>query len=166
MRSLLLASLATAIVLGACAAGPAKTTDPLAGKYAGKGSGAGLEPLQALTKRFSALHPGAEFVLEDFSSDGAAALVATDQADFGFIGRELRPEEVAKLALVPLTVTGTAVAVNPANPVKGLTTDQVRRMFAGEITDWGAVGRLAGHPINVGVREPTRSTRPGFEPYF
>lgn len=48
----------------------------------------------------------------------------------------------------------------------GLTKAQVRDIFAGKITDWGAVGGQPGHQIHVIVREPESSTRSSFESYF
>jgi VanZ family protein len=51
-----------------------------------------------------------------------------------------------------------AVVVNPANPVSSLTTDQVRKIFCGEYTNWNQVGGpdlpvtvLIVHP---GLRNP------------
>jgi phosphate transport system substrate-binding protein len=55
--------------------------------------------------------------------------------------------------------------VNAANPVTGLTSDQVRKIFSGQITDWTEVGGPSGK-IRVLVREKTASTRVAFEAYF
>lgn len=152
------------VVAGACAA-PAGGKDPLAGTYFGGGSGAGLEQIRALAKGFSALHPGVEFKLDDAGSETGIALVSNHQIDFGYISRDLTPEESRKFTSVPLMGAGTAIAVNPANPVVGLTKDQVRDIFSGKITDWAAVGGQPGHAIQVIIREPESSTRATFEAY-
>ena len=125
-----------------------------------------MEPLRALTKRFTELHPEADFKLEDTGAETGIVLVNVNQVDFGFISRDLYPEEAGKVVLLPMTGTGTAVAVNPSNSVKGLTRDQVRRIFSGQITDWGAVGGTAGHQIKLILREATSATRASFESYF
>jgi len=62
------------------------------------------------------------------------------------MSRDLTVDETGKVALVPLTGAGTALAVNAANPVPGLTTAQVRDIFAGTITHWGLVGGQPGAP--------------------
>ena len=136
------------------------------GVYFGSGSGAGLEQVRALAKRFSALHPGVEFKLDDAGSETGFALVTQDQIDFGYVSRDATAEEKGKVVLVPLIGTGTAVAVNASNPVTGLTKAQVTDIFAGKITDWGAVGGQSGHAIQLIVREPESSTRATFETYF
>ena len=81
----------------------------------------------------------------DAGSETGFALVSQNQIDFGYMSRDLTADETGKVALVPLTGAGTAVAVNAANPVPGLTKAQVRDIFAGTITDWGR-GRPAGAP--------------------
>jgi phosphate transport system substrate-binding protein len=155
-----------AILGTACAPAPSGATDSLIGTYFGSGSGAGLEQVQALTKRFTALHPGAEFKLDDAGSETAAVLVGQGQIDLGYASRDLTPEEAAKVTSIPLVGAGTAVAVNAANLVRGLTKDQVRDIFAGRITDWGTVGGQPGQVIQVIVREPESSTRASFDAYF
>jgi len=51
---------------------------------------------------------------------------------------------------------GTAVIVNSANPVSALTKRQVEQIFAGDITDWSAVG---GNPGAISIY--TRNTSSG-----
>ncbi len=143
---------------------PAK--DPLAGIYFGSGSGAGLEQVQALGKRFSQLHPGVEFKLDDAGSETGIALTSQNQIDFGYVSRDLAPNEIGKVSLIPLTGAGTALAVHATNTITGLTKEQIRDIFSGKITDWGAVGGQPGRQIRMIVREPESSTRSSFEAYF
>ena len=44
---------------------------------------------------------------------------------------------------------GIAVIVNSANPIKGLTKKQVEQIFAGDITDWSAVGGSGGKDLRL-----------------
>jgi len=82
----------------------------------------------------------------------------------GAIGRDLTPAERGTVALEPLGVVGTAIAVNPDNPVKGLTLAQVRQVFSGEITNWSQVGG-ADLPIRVFLREMAAATRQSFDEF-
>jgi len=150
----------------ACSGALGEAKDPLAGKYIGNGSGAALEPITALTAQFKIMHPQVEFDLEDTGSDAAIARVGRNDADFGFISRDLSAAERGKVQLIRMLDTGTAIAVNASNPVQAATKDQIRDIFSGRITDWGSVGGLAGHPIRVIRRETTSSTRSSFESYI
>lgn len=133
--------------------------------FRGSGTGAGLELMTALTDRFSAIHPEVRFTLEDVGQDTAVASVATGTADFGFISRDLTQEEKGKVRSIPFTATGTGVAVNPANTTAGLTKDQVRRIYTGEVTDWAQLGGTPGE-IRPFLREVGSATRASFESYF
>lgn len=162
----LIALLATVVVgCGGLSLGqPSASTVP-AGTYRGAGTGAGLESLTALAARFQRIHPGVEFKLEDVGADTSVALVSNGGADFGFMSRDLKPEEQSKLKSIPYAGTGTGLAVNPLNAIGALTKEQVRRIYAGELTDWSQVGGQPGE-IRPLVREAGSSTRASFEAYF
>jgi len=82
----------------------------------------------------------------------------------GAISRDLTPAERGTVALEPLGVVGTAMAVNQDNPVKGLTLAQVRRVFSGELTNWSQVGG-ADLQIRVFIRDTTAATRQSFDEF-
>ena len=133
--------------------------------FLGSGTGAGLQLVTALTARFTEIHPEVRFTLEDVGQDSAVAYVATGRASFGFISRDLKPEETDRVRAIPFAATGTGLAVNPANAVAGLTKEQVRRIYTGEITDWAQVGGAPGQ-IRPLLREVGSATRASFEAYF
>jgi phosphate transport system substrate-binding protein len=141
------------------------TATPARAFLFGSGTGAGLELVTALTTRFSEIHPEVHFTLEDVGQDTAIANVATGKANFGFISRDLRPDETGRVRSIPFAATGTGLAVNPANNVAGLTKDQVRRIYSGEIADWAQLGGTPG-VIRPLVREVGSATRASFEAYF
>jgi phosphate transport system substrate-binding protein len=128
-------------------------------------SGGGpLAQVTALTKRFTELHPGLTWAIENVGSDAGISLVASQHSDMGAISRDLAPAERGTVALEPLGVVGTGVAVNPDNPVKGLTLAQVRQAFSGEITNWSQVGG-PDLPMKVFVRDTTAATRQSFDDF-
>jgi phosphate transport system substrate-binding protein len=94
------------------------------------------------------------------SSAGARAAMS-GAAQIGMMSRELAPTEKE---LTPLVIVRDAIAlvVHPSNPVEDLTVDQVKRIFAGEIADWGAVSGPPGR-INVVSREEGSGTRGAFD---
>ena len=60
--------------------------------------------------------------------------------DIGMASRALKDSEI-EAGLVPMTIAmdGIAVIVSNDNAVNGMTTEQVRDIYMGEITDWSEV---------------------------
>jgi phosphate transport system substrate-binding protein len=155
------------LIAAGCGSNPfaQPTPAPARANFFGSGTGAGLELMTALTARFSEIHPEVRFEMEDVGQDTAVANVATGKADFGFISRELKPEESTKVRSIPFAATGTGVAVNAGNGIAGLTKDQVRRIYTGEVKDWAQIGGSPGE-IRPLLREVGSATRASFESYF
>lgn len=159
---------ALAFFIAACggtAKPAAPTADTLAGRYTASGGGGALAAVTALTTRFAELHPGVRWQVEEVGSDAGVNLATTSAVDLGFTSRALTSDEATKLSTVGIGLAGTCVIVNSANPVKDLTRDQVKRIFAGDITNWKQIGGddLA---IKVFIREANAATRSSFEQFF
>ena len=60
--------------------------------------------------------------------------------DIGMASREVKDSEL-EAGVVPTTIAidGIAVIVNLENSISDLTSDQVRGIYTGEITDWSEV---------------------------
>lgn len=144
---------------------PTPTADPLAGRYSATGGGGALAAVTALTKRFAELHPGVVWQVDETGSDAGVNLATNGSVDFGFTSRALSADEATRLKSVGIGLAGTGVIVNASNPITGLTRDQVRRIFAGEITSWKQVG---GDDLatKVFIREANAATRSSFESFF
>ena len=56
--------------------------------------------------------------------------------DIGMASRDLTDEEKQNLTPTEIALDGIAVIVNPSNGIENLTSDQVKGIFTGEITDW------------------------------
>ena len=56
-----------------------------------------------------------------------------------------------ELETAPLAIDALVFIVNPKNPVKNLTSDQVRKIYTGEITNWMEVGGV-DHAITPYIR--------------
>lgn len=162
--------LAALVVAGACGASgalqsPTKTKDPLAGDYTAAGANGANPAMTKLVKRFSELHPGVNIKLTDIDTETSVVNVSTGDVDFGYIGRALRPTEQGKVNLSPIGFTGSGVAVNAANPIKGLSKEQIAKIYTGAVKDWSELGSPAG-PIKAFLREPASSTRTSVESYI
>jgi phosphate transport system substrate-binding protein len=97
-----------------------------------------------------------------YSSGGVEGVVEGD-ADIGFVSRSLTDEEQQLgLRYEPLSWDALVFAVHPSVTIDGLTSEQVRSIYTGEITNWQAVGgpdlpvtvfdRAEGGAANVLVR--------------
>ena len=60
--------------------------------------------------------------------------------DIGMASREVKVSEIEQ-GLVPTVIAmdGIAVIVNNENEVSGLTSEQIKGIYTGEITDWSEV---------------------------
>ena len=161
---------AALMVLGACGGGagsvlptPVRTKDPLAGDYVASGANGANPQMTALISRFSQLHPGVNFKLNDIDTETSIVNVNTGDVDFGYVGRDLRSTE-PKITLTPIGFTGSSMAVNAANPITNLTKDQIAKIYAGTVKDWTDVGSSAG-PVKAFRREAASSTRTTIESY-
>jgi phosphate transport system substrate-binding protein len=83
-------------------------------------------------------------------------------ADMAMVSRELSSEEGEGVEGVVVAYDPIAVLVNDQNPVEGLTLEQLRGLFSGDIVAWSEVG---GEEVDVQVlsREDGSGTREAFE---
>ena len=83
--------------------------------------------------------------------------------DIGNSGRTPKPEEIERygLKMFQWAVDGVGVVVNPKNPVKNLTQDQLKDIFSGKIDTWAALGG-ADHAITIYTRDASSGTRAVF----
>lgn len=59
--------------------------------------------------------------------------------DIGMASRELKDEELSELTPTTIAMDGIAVIVNTKNEAAELTSDQVKKIYTGTITDWADV---------------------------
>ena len=117
---------------------------------------------EVLAEEYHILYPGAAEV--DVQGGGSATgimAVRSGVADIGMSSRALHDDEKDLWSKV-IAKDGLAIIVNPANPVAGLTLEQVRDIYAAKITDWSEVGGPAAK-IDVVTREEGSGTRDAFK---
>ena len=97
------------------------------------------------------------------SGNGIAALI-NKTVDFADASREIKAEEVAQAKAngvnpvkTEVARDGVVVIVNTSNAVSGLTKEQLGKIYAGEITNWKAVGG-ADAPIVLLGRDSSSGT--------
>lgn len=97
-------------------------------------------------------------------SGESLASLTDGRADAALIGRPLRPSESAFTATL-IGWDGVVLVVAEVNPVPGLTTDAVRRLYAGEVQDWAEVGGAPG-PVHLVQRPSGKNASRLFEEHF
>ncbi len=101
----------------------------------------------AFAETFNNKYPNLDITVKKTGSgDGAAALLE-GRCDIAIMSRFMKDKEfknaVSKGVFpVPYAVAmdGVCVVVHPSNPVKELTSDQVRDIYMGKITNWKQLG--------------------------
>ena len=58
----------------------------------------------------------------------------------GAMARELTPEEKAQVIAFPIAYDGVGIVVHASNQIAGVTTDDLRRIYRKEITNWSSFG--------------------------
>ncbi|WP_195963606.1 phosphate ABC transporter substrate-binding protein [Clostridium cuniculi] len=83
-------------------------------------------------------------------------------SEIGMSSRELKDEEKGSVQGTTVAYDGIALLVNPENPVKNISLEDVKKIYTGEITNWKEVGGDDA-PIVVVSREEGSGTRDAFQ---
>lgn len=136
--------------------------EELTGTFTVAGSTSVAPLSEELVSAFMEKHPGVTIHVQGGGSSAGVRAANEGVAEIGSSSRNLREAEQG-LGLVEhkIAVDGIAIAVNQANEVADLSVEQVRQIFAGEITNWQEVGGIDA-VINVVSREEGSGTRGAF----
>lgn len=166
--SLALALVLTGSLLAACggddSSAPSEGGDSgaaITGSISTNGSTSMEKVIQALGESYMNDHSGVDFTYDPTGSGSGITAAQEGTTDIGLSSRALKDSETG-LVGTTVALDGIAIVVNPANPVKDLTLEQLKQISTGEITDWSEVGGNAGQIVIIG-REAGSGTRDGFE---
>jgi len=113
----------------------------LTGRILIAGYGPELPVVQDLAKAYERLHPGTAIDLEWDSTLRAVHLVKTGEAQIA-----VTDQPDSALRATQIAWDGIAVIVNFANPVRAVSSAQVKGLFSAQITNWseldGATARV------------------------
>ena len=106
---------------------------------------------------------GISVLVSGLGSSAGIEAVANGTADIASSSRQVNADE-QKLGLTEIVIAhdGIAVIVNTDNPVQNLSTDQLRDIYAGKITNWSEVG---GDDLKIQLvnRDEASGTREAFK---
>jgi phosphate transport system substrate-binding protein len=124
---------------------------------------------KAFAEYYMSKNPGVNITVSESGSGNGAKSLVNGTCDVATMSRFMKDEEfkaaVAKgvypIATV-IAIDGLAVIVHPSCPVQGLTTDQIRDVYTGKITNWKEVGG-PNVPIVLISRDTNSGTYESFE---
>ncbi|MEO7598218.1 MAG: phosphate ABC transporter substrate-binding protein [Opitutus sp.] len=129
----------------------------------------GAKLVPQLAEEYKAHHPGVSFEIAAEGSTTGIAAITDGTAQLGMSSRRAKPTEMSAaqakgVTLKPTIVAydGIAVIMNKGNPLSGLTKRQVEQIFAGDVTDWSAVGGSPGK-ISLYTRNTSSGTYSDFK---
>lgn len=140
-------SIVALVGLVACTPGAPGITGGPSGSIQIKGSDTMVNLGQAWAEEFMIKYPNVSVAVTGGGSGTGIAAMINGTTDIAESSRQIKKEEIdlaRQNGVEPVEFTvgldGLAVVVNPANPVKELTLDQLRDIFMGNITNWKDLG--------------------------
>lgn len=107
------------------------------GKIVVAGSSSVTPVMEKLKEAYAVLNP--DVTIEVQQSDSTTGVTATLEGvcDIGMASRELKDSELEKgITGTVIAIDGLAVIVNKESPVEELSSETVKGIYTGEITDW------------------------------
>ena len=121
-----------------------------------------VEPFaEVLAEDYMEHHGKEKIFIQGGGSSAGIQAVRTGAAQVGMSSRLLTPQEQDLLAF-PIAYDAIAVIVHPANPLRNLTLDQIRKIFSGQVRRWEEVGGKNA-AITLVSREEGSGTREAFQ---
>ena len=118
----------------------AYTASGLKGKVVVAGSSSVTPVMEKLKEAYAAVTPDVEIEVQQSDSTTGMTSAIEGVCDIGMASRDLKDSELeAGLTPTVIAMDGIAVVVNNESPVSELTSENVKDIFTGEITDWADV---------------------------
>ena len=114
-----------------------------------------------MANAFEKLYPNVKISVVSGNAGSGIRAVQTGGADIGAVTRALTAQEQSTVKATLIAMDGVVIIVHPSNGVAGLTLDQAKGIFDGQITNWQDVGG-SNSAIDLFTRE--RRRRPLYDP--
>lgn len=97
--------------------------------------------MEVLAEAYMELNSGVTIDIQQTGSGTGITATIDGSCEIGMSSRELKDEEISE-GLTPVTIAldGIAVIVNQENTIEDLTSEQIRQIYTGEVTDWSEIG--------------------------
>ena len=121
---------------------PLENAEAYAGKQVGgkvvvAGSSSVTPAMEKLKEAYAAVNPNAEIEIQTSDSTTGMRSAIDGVCDIGMASRALKDSELeAGLTGAVIAMDGIAIIVNPANPVRSMTVEEIEQIFTGAVTTW------------------------------
>ena len=107
------------------------------GKILITGSSSVTPLVEKLSESYKVINPNATIeILQSDSTTGVISVI-DNIADIGMVSRDLKDTELKKgIQVKVLAIDGLAIIVNKENKIDSISSDNVKRIFLGELTKW------------------------------
>lgn len=116
------------------------TASGLSGTITVAGSTSVSPLMEKLAEAYKELNPNVSIEIQQSGSSAGMTSAMEGACDIGMASRELKDSEAAELTATVIAMDGIAVIINNDNGVNDLTSEQIMKIFTGEITNWSEVG--------------------------
>ena len=115
---------------------------PVDGAEAFTSTNPSVSPLmEKLKEAYETVNPNVTIELQTSDSTTGMTNTIDGMCDIGMASRELKQEELDQgLVNTVIATDGIAIIVNNESPIDELTSEQVRDIYLGNITDWSELG--------------------------
>lgn len=120
------------------------------GDYAASGATGGISlngstsvgpVMEKLAEAYKAFNPDVSIDIQQTGSGAGITSATEGTCDIGMSSRELKQEELdAGLTEMKIADDGIAVIVNLENPITNITSDEIMKIYTGEINNWSELG--------------------------
>ena len=101
------------------------------------GSSSVTPVMEKLKEGYEAVNPNASIEIQQSDSTTGVEQAISGVCDIGMASREVKEDELsAGLEAQVIATDGIAVVVNNNNPTDEMTSDQVKQIYTGEVTNW------------------------------
>lgn len=113
----------------------------LSGKIVVAGSSSVTPVMQKLKEAYVKLNSGVTIEVQESDSTTGVNSAIDGLCDIGMASRDLKDsEKAAGVSATSICMDGVAVIINKDRDISGLSAEQVKKIFTGEITKWSEIG--------------------------
>ena len=111
----------------------------LKGKITLAGSTSVAPLMDVMKDEYTKLNPDVTIEIQESGSSAGIQSAMEGATEIGMSSRDLKDEEAAELTAKQIAMDGIAVIVNTENTLDNLTSDQIKSIYVGDVTDWADV---------------------------
>lgn len=119
------------------ASGTSYSADDKEGKITIAGSTSVAPVMEILAEQYKELNPKVEIESQQTGSSAGITSTIEGACDIGMSSRELKDTELSEgLSEIQIAMDGICIIVNNNSSIDELTSEQIKQIYVGEITDW------------------------------